>query len=107
MCSIEQLSPLSSISLSVFYLQSLLINRSLFTCALNILLPNSSIFKRKQQLNKKLVFLSSVMTFVLILPQNISANLSCNWTDSVFVRKTLIVHTCGVKLYLGIKSEPC
>ena len=37
-CSVEQLSPLSPTSVSVFYLRSPLINRtSLFTCALNIL----------------------------------------------------------------------
>ena len=42
-CSVEQLSPLSPISVSVFYLQSPLINRtSLFTCALNI--PFSSFY---------------------------------------------------------------
>lgn len=58
MPSVEQLSPLSSVSLSVFYLQSPLINRtSLLTCALNIPLPAPQSSKGDSIRNELFVFL--------------------------------------------------
>lgn len=90
LCSVEQLSPLSSISLSVFYLQSPLINRNLFTCTLNILTPISSIFKRKHSSIRGLCFY-----WVKQRSSSLFCNDFCAYFGPNFFCKFVLQFLCG------------